>query len=75
MNLTLSVDRKVVDRARHTAQSMGKSLNQLVREYLEELAGAASADDEIEEIERLSENSTGRSGGWKFDRNEIHERS
>jgi len=39
MNITLSVDEKIAERARATAQAMGKSLNQMVREYLEQLAG------------------------------------
>lgn len=39
MNLTLSVDDEVVQRARQRAEQMGTSVNQLVREYLEQLAG------------------------------------
>ena len=35
MNLTLSIDEKVAESARKAAQSMGKSLNQAVREYLD----------------------------------------
>ena len=75
MNLTLSIDRAVLDRARRAARSMGKSLNQLVREYLSDLAGQASAEDDVEELVRLSRASGGRSRGWKFDRDETHERS
>ena len=33
MNITLSVDERLVRRARKKAEAMGKSLNQLVREY------------------------------------------
>jgi predicted nucleic acid-binding protein len=39
MNITLSIDEQVADSARKAAQSMGKSLNQAVRDYLEQLAG------------------------------------
>ncbi|MDD2844819.1 MAG: DUF6364 family protein, partial [Rhodoferax sp.] len=41
MNITLSVDEQVAARAREAAKKMGKSLNQVVRDYLEQLAGGA----------------------------------
>jgi hypothetical protein len=75
MNITLSVEDEVVRRARHTAQSMGTSLNQIIRDYLEELAGRSSAEDDVREVRELSARSGGHSRGWKFDRQEIHERS
>ena len=37
MNVTLSIDDQVVARARHLAATRGTSLNQLIRDYLEEL--------------------------------------
>ena len=40
MNITLAIDERVAERARRAAQAMGKSLNQAVRDYLEQLAGA-----------------------------------
>ena len=36
MNITLSVDEQVAQRAREAAKKMGKSLNQVVRDYLEQ---------------------------------------
>lgn len=75
VNLTLSVNKEVAERARAAARSMGMSLNQAVRSYLEELAGGTATDEEIDEIIRLSEHSRGRSRGWRFNREEIHERS
>ena len=39
MNITLSVDAQVAVRARKAARAMGKSLNQAVRDFLEQLAG------------------------------------
>jgi hypothetical protein len=74
MNLTLSVDEQVLKRARKVARSMGKSVNQLVREYLTELASTNDAQRDVEEIRRLSAEGSGRSGGWRFDRDEIHAR-
>jgi hypothetical protein len=75
MNITLSVDDDVVRRARETARNMGTSLNQVIRDYLEELAGKAPAEEDIREVRELSRRAGGRSRGWKFDREEIHERS
>ena len=75
MNLTLSVDRQVVERARRVAQSMGKSLNQLIREYLTTLIAEGDADGDIRELRRLTKQGRGRSRGWRFGRDELHERS
>lgn len=75
MNLTLSVDAHKVEQARKRAEAMGKSLNQLVREYIDKLAGPSNVERDIEEWKRLSEQAQGNSRGWKFNRDEIHERS
>ena len=73
VNLSLSVDEQTVARARKKAQALGKSLNQLIREYLQQLAGGDDAERSIEEFRRLS--GQGHSRGWRFNRDEIHERS
>jgi Family of unknown function (DUF6364) len=73
MNVTLSIDEQVVARARKKAEAVGKSLNQLVRDYLEGLAGTGDPERSLEEFKRLS--SRGHSRGWRFNRDEIHERS
>jgi hypothetical protein len=74
MNITLSVDEEVVQKARHRAEAIGTSVNQLVREYLEQLAGRSDPNADAEEFERLSRASQGDSHGWKFNREELHER-
>jgi hypothetical protein len=70
MNLTLSVDEQIVSRARKKAEALGKSLNQLIRDCLQTVAGGGDAERSIEEFKRLS--GTGHSNGWKFNRDEIH---
>lgn len=75
MNLTLSVDQKLVERARKLASGMGKSLNQVIREYLESFTATDDAERDIKELRRLTKLGKGHSGGWRFNRNEIHERS
>ena len=72
MNVTLSIDEQTVARARRTARTLGKSLNQLIRDYLETLAGGDDPERSIEEFKRLS--GRGHSRGWRFDRDQIHER-
>ena len=62
MNLTLSVDEQLVERARKVARAMGKSLNELVREYLRNLADDEDAKRDIEELRALSRRGKGRSG-------------
>jgi uncharacterized protein DUF6364 len=74
MNLTLSIDEKVIRKARKAAASMGMSLNQAVRRFLEDLAGDDSVDNDIAELASLSARSGGHSRGWRLDREEIHER-
>jgi hypothetical protein len=73
MNLTLSVDEQLVERARKRARAMGKSLNELVREYLRNLAGDEDAKRDMEVLRALSRRGRGRSGGWRFNREELHE--
>lgn len=72
MNVTLSIDEQLVARARKKAEAMGKSLNQLVRDYLQRIAGGDDPQRSIEEFKRLSGH--GNSRGWRFNRDEIHDR-
>lgn len=73
VNLTLSIDDQLVARARKKAESLGKSLNQMIRDYLQTVAGGDDPQRSIEEFKRLS--GQGNSRGWRFNRDEIHERS
>jgi Family of unknown function (DUF6364) len=75
MNLTLSIDDRLVQQARKMAEAKGTSLNQLIRDYLEDLTSQSDPEAEIEELRRLSLGSQGRSKGWKFNREEIYERT
>ena len=74
MNITLSIDDEVIQRARRQAEVLGTSVNQLVRDYLEQLAGKRDPIADAAEFARLSRIAPGNSRGWKFNREEIHER-
>jgi hypothetical protein len=74
-NLTLSIDEKLIEEARRQAARRGKSLNELIRAYLEELASSASRDAEFERLRELSDLADGRRQGSRFDRDDIHDRA
>ena len=75
MDLTLAVDEQVVARARERAAAVGKSLDQLVRDYLQSLAGNEQAEQDIAELKRLAMEGEGHSRGRRWTREELHERS
>jgi antitoxin component of RelBE/YafQ-DinJ toxin-antitoxin module len=75
MNITLSVDERVAEQARKTAQNMGKSLNQVVRDYLEQLAGSEAIDAQVQAFKRSAEETPGRLDGWHFDREDANARA
>jgi len=74
MNITLSVDEQVAQRARDAAKKMGKSLNQAVRDYLEQLAGSARRGQQWTQFEARCLQSSARLDGWHFNRDEANER-
>jgi hypothetical protein len=72
MNITLSIDEQVAERAREKLRALGKSLNQEIREHLQHVAG----DDDLERalVEFEHRCGQGNSNGWKFNRDELYER-
>ncbi len=74
MNVTLSINDETIQEARLRAEAMGTSVNQLVRDYLEQLAGRNDLNALAEEFERISRNSQANPVEWKFNRDELHER-
>ncbi len=73
MNITLSLDEHTVSRARLAAKATGKSLNQLIREYLQELAGSSDVDATSEDLKRLWNSGMGNSGGRKITREDAYD--
>jgi len=70
MNLTLSVDKRIVDRARKKAHSLGETLNQLISDYLQSLAAEDDPECSIQELRALS--GRGDSRGRRFSRDQIY---
>jgi antitoxin component of RelBE/YafQ-DinJ toxin-antitoxin module len=72
MNITLSIDEKLVKEARAVAARMGKSLNQLIREDLQRVAS-------MQEISTFDEflglSGKGNSHNSKISRDSLYERT
>jgi replicative DNA helicase len=74
MNVTLSIDDEIMREARRRAEAMGTSVNQLVRDYLQQFTGKSDLNAAAAEFEEMSRKARGNSRGWKFNRDELHER-
>jgi hypothetical protein len=73
VNITLSLDEKVVEEARKVALQQGSSLNELIRRYLAGLAGVRSAGERADAIVSLFENHAGDSGGARITGQDAYE--
>ena len=72
MNITLSIDEQIAERAREKLRATGKSLNQEIREHLQHLVG----DDDLERAIELFVKTSGQGKsdpGWKWNRDELYE--
>lgn len=72
VNITLSIDEQLVERARAVAREQGTSLNALIREYIELLAGQLGGDTVLEQFQAMWQ-TPGNSGGKRFDREDVYE--
>jgi hypothetical protein len=72
-NITLAVDETLVARAREVARRQGTSLNALVRDYIEQLAGERSGPAIFRTLEQLWAEGSGRSGGRRLRREDAYE--
>ncbi len=75
-NVTITIDDDVLKRARKIAIDRDTSFNGLVRGYVESLVARdqLSRDLQIEELDRLFEESTASVGPVTWTRDELHER-
>lgn len=75
VNITLSADEEVVRKARRYASSHNTTLNQLVRDFMGRLSGDDTPKDAASEFERIAREHASRSPeGYRFDRDELHQR-
>jgi hypothetical protein len=75
-NLTLSIDGDLLKRARMRALERDSSVNALVREFLERLAGQTTAREGMRALLDLAKHSDSGSGpeGRTWTRDELYER-
>jgi hypothetical protein len=72
MNITLSIDDRLVERVRNTLSATGRTINQEIREHFEHIVG----DDELEQALEFFEKTSGlgkSEPGWKWNRDETYE--
>lgn len=74
MNVTLAIDARVVAEARRIAALRGTSLNQLIRDYLNDLTRLDEVESGVAQLEALWAEEDCRSvSPWP--REDLHERS
>lgn len=71
MKITFAIDEQVAQHAIKAAQKIGKSLDQVVLDYLEQLARRNQSSDQWTQFETRCLQSTARLDGWKFNREEA----
>jgi len=72
MNITLSIDEQIVDRAREKLRATGKSINQEIREHLQHVAGDDNLERDLDFLEKTS--GLGKpDANWKWNRDEVYE--
>ena len=72
MNLTLSIDKNLLAKARRTAGAMGLSLNEMIRHYLEKVAGEGDQAATFLELRDLFTTHGGHSSGRTWTREDLH---
>ena len=74
-NLTIVVDDELLKQARIRALEQGRSINALVREYLESFAGKTSVHERaIQALNDIADQAAGGSGGRRWAREGLYER-
>ena len=75
MNLTITVDKEVLKRARVRALEQETSVNAVLREYLVSYAGAASSKRQVvNRLMRLSREASSGRGDSAWTRDDLHGR-
>jgi hypothetical protein len=73
-NITLAVDAQMIERAREVARQQGTSLNALIRQYIEQLAGHRTGADLFGALQQLWAEGSGRSSeGYEWKREDAYE--
>lgn len=71
MNITLSIDEQLVQRAREKLRAVGKSVNEEIRDHLRRVVGEDDAENDIEFLKSTA--GCGNSNGWTYNREDAYE--
>lgn len=74
MNVTVSIDDRLLERARELARKRDTSLNQMIRDYLEEVTASSSPEHLLEDLERMWRENNPDSGGRDWERGDLYDR-
>lgn len=75
MNLTITVDKEVLKRARIRALEQDTSVNAVLREFLDSYAGVASTKRAaVDRLVRLSRDASSARGDSAWSREDLHDR-
>jgi len=72
-NLTLAIDEKILESSRKYARTHNMTLNGLIRHLLERTVRQDSPG-KLDDLFRLMDEHPGDSGGWQWNREDLHER-
>lgn len=75
MNVTVSIDDEVAERARDLAERRGMSLDELIRMSVEELVRELTPQDIVAKLNELWAAGGGDFRGSTWTREELHERT
>lgn len=73
-NVTLAVDEKLLEQSREYARRHHTTLNGMIRKYLVQTVAKPAGKGWLQELFRLADEAHGNSRGWKWNRDEIHDR-
>ena len=75
-NVTVTMDKDLLERAKLFSQAQGKSLSAVIRENFQKKLGEDDSSTEAwwEDFENVTNRVSGNSHGWKWNRAELYER-
>ncbi|WP_194852087.1 DUF6364 family protein [Nonlabens antarcticus] len=73
-NLTIRLSDKLIEANKEYAKNLGKSLNEIIREFLQRNVQKESSYSWVDELLEVTEATARYDIDYKFDRDELHER-
>jgi hypothetical protein len=74
MDVTISIDEKVLQSAQELAEKQGTSLNQIIRDFLAKWTSRETANPGLRELEEMWSKDQTSPRKWVWNREELHDR-